>query len=358
MSSSPLNYDTNLTFQSSIPELTSDFAVAFPSPVVPPLPKLFSAISNPHSQASSTPFSPALSIQHSRELQASGERDITALSQSENNNFFATVVKNKELIPVFQDVVVWLLRRDLLVTLHLRIRIVATPEIKEKVRKKREAAARKRFMLAADRGRERGRGVEKGRRGEGDSKSNSGSGGSRRRKLVRPISGSHLHESAITFEDERERERETDSFVLRSQRRRFSSKSMGGQGSVIAPAIPEEGRFEDTLELEESDPDEDEESDDDDHRNEWDTMDDNHLPSIITEPGSATPLQRKWIKAMSDGKTEEIARRFQQYVGSLYTLCSHVNVCSAESINISMASERTTKYCTGLRSIGNSFVKC
>lgn len=92
---------------------------------------------------------------------------------------------------------------------------------------------------------------------------------------------------------------------------------MGGQGSVIVPAIPEEGRFEDTLELEESDPDEDEEeSDDDDHRNEWDTMDDNHLPSIITEPGSATPLQRKWIKAMSDGKTEEIARRFQQYVGS------------------------------------------
>ena len=42
---------------------------------------------------------------------------------STENHFFATVVKSKDLIPLYKDVVVWMLRRDLLVVLHLHIRI-------------------------------------------------------------------------------------------------------------------------------------------------------------------------------------------------------------------------------------------
>jgi len=40
--------------------------------------------------------------------------------------------------------------------------------------------------------------------------------------------------------------------------------------------------------------------------------DDNHLPSIIEDPGQASPLQRRWIAAMSEGKNQELARRFKQ----------------------------------------------
>ena len=61
--------------------------------------------------------------------------------------------------------------------------------------------------------------------------------------------------------------------------------------------------------------DEAEDESEEDEKAELDTADDDiQLPSIIPEPGQATPLQRKWIQAMSEGKSEEIANRFRQYV--------------------------------------------
>ena len=59
------------------------------------------------------------------------------------------------------------------------------------------------------------------------------------------------------------------------------------------------------------DMDDENEEEDDDIVMEEDRFEDNHCSSIITEPGQATTLQRKWIAAMSDGKNEEVARRFQ-----------------------------------------------
>ena len=43
----------------------------------------------------------------------------------------------------------------------------------------------------------------------------------------------------------------------------------------------------------------------------WDRREDDGLPTIISEPGQATPLQRKWIEAMSEGKEREVVQRFQ-----------------------------------------------
>jgi len=34
-------------------------------------------------------------------------------------------------------------------------------------------------------------------------------------------------------------------------------------------------------------------------------------PSIISDPGKATPLERRWLAAMSVGKEPEIERRFE-----------------------------------------------
>jgi hypothetical protein len=42
----------------------------------------------------------------------------------------------------------------------------------------------------------------------------------------------------------------------------------------------------------------------------WGSSEDTLEPSIINDPGTASPLERKWLAAMSEGKDEYIARRF------------------------------------------------
>lgn len=43
----------------------------------------------------------------------------------------------------------------------------------------------------------------------------------------------------------------------------------------------------------------------------WGTAEDTVSPSMISDPGTASPLERKWLAAMSEGKDEYIARRFE-----------------------------------------------
>jgi nitrogen permease regulator 3-like protein len=50
---------------------------------------------------------------------------------------------------------------------------------------------------------------------------------------------------------------------------------------------------------------------------EMDDEDDDNGTSTLTDPGRATPLQRRWLQAMSEGKDELVARRFDQYVATL-----------------------------------------
>lgn len=42
----------------------------------------------------------------------------------------------------------------------------------------------------------------------------------------------------------------------------------------------------------------------------WGSLEDTLEPSMISDPGTASPLERKWLAAMSEGKDEYIARRF------------------------------------------------
>ena len=66
---------------------------------------------------------------------------------------------------------------------------------------------------------------------------------------------------------------------------------------------------------EDNDDDEDEEDEDDDDEDgnlEDDRSEDNQSSCIIIEPGQATRLQSKWIAAMSEGKSDEVAQRFKR----------------------------------------------
>jgi hypothetical protein len=42
--------------------------------------------------------------------------------------------------------------------------------------------------------------------------------------------------------------------------------------------------------------------------------DDPHVPSIIPDPGRATPKERRWLTKMSEGKSPWISKRFETYV--------------------------------------------
>ncbi|KIY73207.1 hypothetical protein CYLTODRAFT_342484 [Cylindrobasidium torrendii FP15055 ss-10] len=78
----------------------------------------------------------------------------TSASQS---HFFASVVQTKDNIPLYHDVVVWMLKHELLVTLHLRVRVVATGELKQRVKNKMKKEAkekeRAKKLAAVGRGR-------------------------------------------------------------------------------------------------------------------------------------------------------------------------------------------------------------
>ncbi|KAG2018149.1 hypothetical protein CC2G_007599 [Coprinopsis cinerea AmutBmut pab1-1] len=113
-------------FPASLSTLSHQFNQQFNHPAIPSLPRILAAISY-------------------------------SLAQQSNNHFFAAVVQRKELIPMYHDVVLWMLKRELLITLHLRIRIVVTPEIKQRVwRRRQRELVRKRDR---ERRRERGKGV-------------------------------------------------------------------------------------------------------------------------------------------------------------------------------------------------------
>ena len=44
----------------------------------------------------------------------------------------------------------------------------------------------------------------------------------------------------------------------------------------------------------------------------WGSTEDTLWPTLISDPGTASPLERRWLAAMSEGKEEHITRRFEQ----------------------------------------------
>lgn len=156
----------------------------------------------------------------------------------------------------------------MLITLHLRIRIVATRELKIHVR------------LARERTFERGPGIHRVQ----------GSSGLRRELQADDTDG-HSRIPWLSLSPK----------TARRQTRRQSSNESGISELVIKES-DEEGSDDGSKEdVSESEADED---DSDRDNAEW--------PSMINDPGRATPLQRRWLSAMSEGKEDHIARRFEQ----------------------------------------------
>ncbi|KAH9003055.1 nitrogen permease regulator of amino acid transport activity 3-domain-containing protein [Lactarius hatsudake] len=231
--------------ETPLKDLAREFRTAFPDHSIPSLPQLLATISG-----------------------------------ASSNHFYGTVVKSKERIPMFYDVIRWMLQRDLLVTLHLRVRIVVPAVLKARVRRRWEELRENGWQTEEeDAFRDRG---HKARTDSG------GSGGD---------------------------------FGLFDSPTWFTRRSPGLQhnganiGEVMEPPILEEGiQLDEEIEEEEAEtaPEEAEAErrmvDDDEMEEHCEDTD----TSILADPGRATSVQRRWLQAMSEGKDEQVAKRFDQ----------------------------------------------
>jgi hypothetical protein len=201
------------------------------------------------------------------------------ISRTSSDHFYSAVVKTKDNIPLYLDVVQWLLQHDLLVTLHLRIRVVATAELKQHVRRYWGSKSRRRVSwkdVPDDAFELRGR----------------------RHTPVRDD-----EDSKLKFDD---------SPRWPSSRRGSSSQPNRSIVDVIEPPILEEGLDFDE-ELDEKIAEAVRRGDTPD-RGSRDNDEEDSQPSIIPDPARADIVQRQWLQMMSEGKEDAIVRRFDQYV--------------------------------------------
>jgi nitrogen permease regulator 3 len=276
-------------------ELTADFAKTFTT--LPPLPVIFSRLS------------------------------------SSPDNFFETVVKSKENIAIYQNVIIWLLKRGLLVMLHMRFRLIATPTLKQLV-----AETRRELRTAREHQRVYQQRMTRGRRRKSSAENHSGSpSGSRSRSLLRsaalpghdeevvedesgedapfsPISQSSIHISRDIVQrrsfrsppsvddydtrgsrveltpEHRQRHRrfsDTSSLMSRVRMRKLWNQELDGQRDGDGYSMESES---------ESDPDD---------------PDDLEASSLISNPERATPKERRWLRGMALGKNPVVAKRFE-----------------------------------------------
>ncbi len=200
---------------------------------------------------------------------------------------------------MYHDVIIWLLKKDLLVTLHLRVRVFATAEIKERVKVKRELAIARRGRIRSRSQSVTGGGKtnEEGRafrdRTGSDSKNSEGATDSS--PVDYWFSMSPKSARRVT------RKMSPPAAVMRE--RSMSDAQHPGKLSdkgVEVDEVDEEALFDESMDVSSS-------SGMDEIRSQWDDA----LASMIPDPGRATALERQWLAAMSEGKDVYIAKRFE-----------------------------------------------
>ncbi|KAI0635609.1 nitrogen permease regulator of amino acid transport activity 3-domain-containing protein [Trametes polyzona] len=252
-------------FSSPLATLSADFARTFANKDVPPLPKLLAMIS-------------------------------TATHKQTANHFFATVVGQKEHIQVYTEVVLWMLKRDLLIRLHLRIRIIATEQLKKRVREQwEERRARRRSRsrarsIAGGRERSRGASFDGDRRGGSSEKVG---------QSLETVTESSPVEYWVSLSP-------------KTARKQTRQRSPGSRSRSKSKERSAEDKEEDEK------PDElDEEllsssADEAKWIEYFQNGGNDNIPSMISDPARATPLERRWLAAMCEGKDPDIAKRFER----------------------------------------------
>ena len=346
---------------SSLPPPESPFASQF---TVPPLTTEFGFY----------PTQPSRSQSNSNSNSASHSRDPTQPpSANAAQHFYATVVQsNKSLIPLFREVVAWMLKRDLLVTLHLHVRVVASVEVKKKCREDVDRERAERVVKWS----EKKTRFEPPARDSLHGKDESGSRARRNRGLalaeetIEEDEGDADEKPPYEPEEEagardgdpdlvkpssfegspnwfslspREARRRTRRLPSTSSSRALSDEHEGpymsrrrssareniesasrGRTRVVDDVISENPFYESG---EEDDGEDDVEGDYADSDEDSEDEDDPNIPSIIPDPGRATPRERRWLTKMSEGKSSWIAKRFEAQVSFSIPMTHFLTPC-------------------------------
>ncbi|KAE9397770.1 hypothetical protein BT96DRAFT_966131 [Gymnopus androsaceus JB14] len=232
----------------------------------------------------------------------------SSAKETGGNHFFASVVQAKELIPLYHQVIIWMLKRDMLIVLHLRIRIVATPDVKRLVKEhdaKRIQTKKKTIATTA--------------------KENNGQGGERGRKrgaaLRSDLEGDAEGQDRVSEKEKNGQGIAWLSLSPKSARKysrsgaRVPSRSSDSGQSKLSELIIEGDDDDDDDDEEQEEQDDrvqvgkDEEEDEDEETEGEAGLED--VPSMINDPGRATTRQRRWLTVMSLGKDPNVARRFE-----------------------------------------------
>ena len=246
-----------------------------------------------------------------------------------------------------------MLKRDLLVTLHLHVRVVASVEIKsrcmedverekaERVAKWSEKNARFQPSVRHTR-RERNASDDGGRRNGGLPfageviERDVGTAGDRSSRVqgeeagegeVDPKPGSFEGSPNWFSLSPREARRRTRRLPSTSSSRALSSEHEGPYMSrrrsstqdhasrrrsrILEDTISENPFYESGEEENDGEDEDDTEGDDTERDEDSDDEDDPNVPSIIPDPGRATPRERRWLTKMSERKSPWIAKRFE-----------------------------------------------
>jgi hypothetical protein len=189
---------------------------------------------------------------------------LSAISSSHKP--YSSIVPSRDHRPLFLDALAWLFKHDLVVMLHIRVKIVVNEEIKRTVREARRielVEAKQRKKLRKERrsslsleGLLLSNGFDRTRR--------SGSGELKRRESASPD-------------------------LLHARRRSSSHIDMDLNG---------DDREIDVVE--------------------WGEADDDLTPSLIPDPGRATPLERRWLQAMCVGISGPVVQLFEKWVSILF----------------------------------------
>ena len=231
----------------------------------------------------------------------------TATHQTTANHFYATVVHSKDLVTLYLSVVLWMLKRDLLIRLHLRIRIIATEELKKHVRRSwEEHIARKRSRSRTH--------SDRRRRGSESGKQNRRHGGNSDEKappdFETPSDSSPVeYWVSLSPKSARKRTRQRADDHDKHEEERDEDKDGGDDEDD-----DEEHHDHEKREDEEADEEFLSSSTDEAKWAEYykDGAENDDIPSMISDPARATPLERRWLAGMSEGKEPHIVRRFER----------------------------------------------
>ncbi|KAI0822505.1 nitrogen permease regulator of amino acid transport activity 3-domain-containing protein [Trametes gibbosa] len=251
-------------FPAPLATLSEEFSRTFANVDVPPLPKLLAMISSaPHKQSA--------------------------------NHFFATVVGTKDLIPVYNEVVLWMLKRDLLIRLHLRIRIIATEQLKRRVREQWEERRAHRRTRSRARSIARGRGSSSDRTHHSEHRAGARDEGEEGLAAATDSSPGEYWISLSPKTAHKHARQTTKEPASNEPRERSARKGEHAEKS---------DEFDEDM-LSSS-------ADDEKWVEYFRNGGSDSLPSMISDPARATPLERRWLAAMCEGKDPHIAARFER----------------------------------------------